>query len=260
MRKGREKNAETIHSSSPTIGRRAKKATRSMGKTKSELPGQSKQREAEALKKKQEVEADALKRKQEAEAEQERQRGEKALKGCLEEDVRHMTDSEFYRARFPDSFGGPSTPFVEAISSLKYVDYDRKKAIAMQWAREKDKSVRRWRQRQRRRGQRNVAELGGPRKYLFNEGYNEELRRRGYRYTGHNWQLQHPHKRRSVYDHAPRHQGAPHWLIRWRLRLTKQANRGELRTHATPTPPFQPRHSYLAHNIALVRRQTEVCH
>ena len=62
-----------------------------MGKRKSELPSQS-----------QATEAEALKRKQEAEAEQERQRGLKAFKECLEEDVLHMTDSEFFRRRFPE--------------------------------------------------------------------------------------------------------------------------------------------------------------
>ena len=63
----------------------------------------AKQREAEALKKKQEAEAEALKRKQEATAEQERQRGFKAFKECLEKDVLHMTDSEFFHSFAGDS-------------------------------------------------------------------------------------------------------------------------------------------------------------
>ena len=218
-----ERAGTRIHQAQRTAEEQ-KKQRETWAKQKANSRAKAKQREAEALKKKQEAEAEAqaeaLKRKHEAEAEQARQRGEKAFNECLEEDLHHMTDSEFYRARFPSSFGGPPATYVEAISSLKYVDDDRRKAIAMQWAREEDQRDKRLKRKERKRGRPCNT---GPEWTMFLAAGNEELRRRGYRYDADHrmWKLQHPHKHWSVYDYAPRYPAA--------IKANEASKRGEIR-------------------------------
>ena len=86
------------------------------------------------------------------------------------------------------------------MSSLKYVDDDRKKAIAMQWAQKEDEIHKRYRQKLRRRGY-----VYAPQGYS-EVGVNEDVRRQGYRFDADHrmWKLQHPHKRWNVLDYAPR--------------------------------------------------------